>query len=77
MGKVMDKELILIKNINNTWDFVFDIAKTINNPLNTNEDCINFLLNEFSFLKLNDILIDNEEIYILLEEPLPCANCGN
>jgi hypothetical protein len=71
----MYKELVLVKNDRNKWDYIFDIGKTETNPISTNEDAVSFLSQEFKTIVNENIIIENEEIYILMETQLPCKNC--
>lgn len=73
----MYKELALLKNFNGSWDYIFDISKTEINPILQIEDAITFLISEFDLLNHDDILVEENEIFILTTDPLPCFNCGD
>jgi phage-related protein len=77
MGKMMYRELVMIKNLRDSWDFTFDVSKTEFANIYTIDECISFLLSEFDFINTDDIVINTDEIYLNLKEPLPCINCGN
>jgi hypothetical protein len=71
----MYKELILVKN-NNFWDYVFDISKSIDKNISTNDDIINFVTTEFKDYSYSDILILENEVYIMLNDKLDTVNPG-
>jgi hypothetical protein len=73
----MYKELVLIKNEQNFWNYVFDISKSIHKNIFTYDEIIKFLKTEFENLSESDILILDSEVYIVTDNPIECVNCGN
>lgn len=73
----MNKELIFVKNNNFSWDYVFDISKSIHKNISTNEDIINFISIEFENYSYSDIIILENEVYIVLNDKLNTINPGD
>jgi uncharacterized beta-barrel protein YwiB (DUF1934 family) len=74
MGKMNYKELVMIK-VDNNWQYIMNISKTINLNIEFVEQATNFLNLEYSNINF-DIDITDKEIYILTENQLPCENCN-
>jgi hypothetical protein len=69
----MERELIMIK-INDSWEFIFDISKTINLVV---DDTLAFsIINEIYGENTEyQLEIINNEMYIITEQVIPCVNC--
>jgi hypothetical protein len=73
----MYKELVLIKNEQNFWNYVFDISKSIHKNISTNNEIIEFVKIEFENLSESNILILDSEVYIVTDTAIECVNCGS
>lgn len=69
----MIKQLIMIKDINNNWSYIFNVSLTEGLNL-SDQEAITILQNELN-IDVNSILIEENEIYVLLDEEIPCINC--
>lgn len=69
----MNRELVMIK-VNDNWDFVVDISKTVNKQVDT--DLALSIIDEHYKNRITYTLdIGDNEIYLISEEPIPCENC--
>jgi hypothetical protein len=72
----MYKELVLIKNEQNFWDYTFDISKSIYKNISNDDEIVNFIKNEFKGIEESKIIILESEVYIVLDSVTDCVNCG-
>lgn len=72
MGE-MRKELVMVFN-GQIWDYVFDVSKSINENLDTNEKAIDFINLEMSNINFT-IDINDNMMFILTTDEIPCVNC--
>lgn len=61
--------------VNDSWQYVMNISKSIHLNLKSNEQVINFLNSEYSGVNF-DIDIKEDVVYIFTENQLPCENCN-
>jgi hypothetical protein len=73
MGEMIYKELVMLIE-NNYWQYIMDISKSTFLNLETVEQAIEFLNIEYSNISF-DLEINENEIYILTQDPIPCVNC--
>ena len=69
----MIKQLVMVKDINNNWSYIFDISLTERRNV-SDKEAIGILQNDLT-IDVNSILIEENEIYVLLDEEIPCRNC--
>jgi hypothetical protein len=69
----MIKQLVMVKDINNNWSYIFDISLTERRNV-SDQEAIGILQNDLT-IDVNSILIEENEIYVLLDEEIPCRNC--
>jgi len=69
----MIKQLVMVKDINNNWSYILDISLTERLSV-SDQEAIVILQNDLN-IDVNSILIEENEIYVLLNEPIPCRNC--
>jgi len=72
MGE-MRKELVMVFN-GQSWDYVFDVSKSINENIDTNENAINFINLEMSNINFT-IDIESSMMFIITNDEIPCVNC--
>ena len=72
MGE-MRKELVMVFNVH-SWDYVFDVSKSINENIDTNENAINFINLEMSNINFT-IDIESSMMFIITNDEIPCVNC--
>lgn len=63
----------MVKDINNNWSYIFDISLTERRNV-SDQEAIGILQNDLT-IDVNSILIEENEIYVLLDEEIPCRNC--
>lgn len=69
----MIKQLVMVKDINNNWSYIFDISLTERRNV-SDQEAVGILQNDLT-IDVNSILIEENEIYVLLDEEIPCRNC--
>ena len=69
----MIKQLVMVKDINNNWSYIFDISLTERRNV-SDQEAVGILQNDLN-IDVNSILIEENEIYVLLDEEIPCRNC--
>lgn len=69
----MIKQLVMVKDINNNWSYIFDISLTERRNA-SDQEAVGILQNDLN-IDVNSILIEENEIYVLLDEEIPCRNC--
>lgn len=69
----MIKQLLMIKDINNNWSYILNIYLTEGKSV-SDEKAISILQNDLN-IDINSIVIENNEIYALLDQEIPCRNC--
>ena len=72
MGE-MKKELVMVFN-GQIWDYVFDVSKSINLNLDTNEKAIEFINLEMSNINFT-IDMEGSMMFIITSDEIPCVNC--
>jgi hypothetical protein len=69
----MTKQLLMVKDINNNWSYILDIYLTEGKNV-SDEQAVSILQNDLN-IDINSIVIENNEIYALLDQEIPCRNC--
>jgi hypothetical protein len=73
----MYKELVMIKNYRNSWDYIFDVSITELNPIYTTDDAINLIKLKLIGEDICEFIVSDDEIYIITNIPIECKNCGD
>ena len=70
----MIKQLVMVKDINNNWSYIFDISLTERRNV-SDQEAVGILQNDLT-IDVNSILIEENEIYVLLDEFQYVKNAG-
>jgi hypothetical protein len=69
----MNKELVMIK-VNDSWDFIINISKTINKQVDT-DLAVSIIEEHYKNRITYTLEIGDNEIYLISDEVIPCENC--
>ena len=78
MGEITYKELMMTKFIDSDlWTYVMDRSKTEEKNIDTFEKAKVIIDADYASTITYTLVEEDNKIYMITDQPLPCRNCGD